>query len=251
MGSVQLGYYAIAFTWGAFICGLLTATVNNVLFPAFSAIKDDAAAGRRWYLKTVELVAFMAVIVNASLFANAHPFLVTFLGKGSEKWIPAMLSLQILCVYGILRATTEPLGPCLMARGRTKELLYANLVAGIVEIGLLALALRTGKIEMVAVAVTIAYSSQLTVYLPFLRKDFSVGLVDIFAKIWPVIPAFGAGWLVAAFLPSSLGGSIFTLAIRGLVTAAAIALTHGIFSKFRCFHEAGGMISQAFARLGL
>jgi O-antigen/teichoic acid export membrane protein len=35
MGSARLGYYALAFTWGSFVCTILTATVNNVLFPAF------------------------------------------------------------------------------------------------------------------------------------------------------------------------------------------------------------------------
>src|SRR5271165_1168871 len=36
MGSAKLGFYALAFTWGSFVCGLLYDTVNNVLFPAFS-----------------------------------------------------------------------------------------------------------------------------------------------------------------------------------------------------------------------
>ena len=54
MGSAKLGYYALAFSWGSFICVLLSSTVNTVMFPAFSAIQDDAAAMRRWYLKTVD-----------------------------------------------------------------------------------------------------------------------------------------------------------------------------------------------------
>src|SRR6185437_13365279 len=33
MGSAMLGYYALAFTWGSFICGLLEDTVNNVMLP--------------------------------------------------------------------------------------------------------------------------------------------------------------------------------------------------------------------------
>jgi O-antigen/teichoic acid export membrane protein len=75
MGSAQLGYYALAFAWGSFICGLLSSTVNTVLFPAFSAIQNDTVAVRRWYLKAVELVTFIAVVANAALFVNAHFFL--------------------------------------------------------------------------------------------------------------------------------------------------------------------------------
>ena len=248
MGSAQLGYYALAFTWGSFICGLFSSTVHGVLFPAFSAIQNDTVAVRRWYLKSVDQVAFIAVVANAALFANAHFFLVTFLGKGTSKWLPATLVLQILCVYGILRAVTEPLAPCLVACGRTTTILCSNLLAGAVEVVLLLLALRSGRIEMVAGAVLIAYASQAMVYLPFLRREFSVGLGDLIVKIWPVIPAFCMGWMITVLLPSSFGVTFITLGIRGLLTAAVVALTHGLLSRFRCFHEAGEMVSQSFAR---
>ena len=126
MGSAKLGYYALAFTWGSFICGLLSDTVNNVMLPAFSAIQDDTAAMRRWYLKTVDMVGFVAVVANTALLANAHFFLMTFLGKGTDKWLPAATALKILCIYGIMRVITEPLGNCIVARGRTKMLLHAD-----------------------------------------------------------------------------------------------------------------------------
>ena len=62
-----MGYYALAFTWGSFICWLLQVTVNTVLMPTLAAIQHDPAALRRWYLKTMELLA-------------TH----SFLGKGSN-----------------------------------------------------------------------------------------------------------------------------------------------------------------------
>jgi PST family polysaccharide transporter len=248
MGSAKLGYYALAFTWGSFICVLLTATVNNVLFPAFSAIQHDPLAVRRWYLKTVDLVAFVAVVANTALMANAHFFLATVLGKGTGKWVPAEMALRILCLYGIVRAVTEPLSPCLMARGRTKAILRAAVLAGAIELGLLLVALRSGRVEMVAWAVLTAYASQCIVYLPLIRQEFSIAPVDIAATIWPAIPAMAAGWLVTSLLPISFGTTFVTLAVRGLFTASVVGLTHGFVSRFRCFHEIGGMLSQNFNR---
>jgi len=249
MGSAQLGYYALAFTWGSFICGLLSDTVNNVLLPTFSAIQDDLVAMRRWYLKTVDLVAFVAVIANTALLANAHFFLVTFLGKGTDKWLPAETSLKILCVYGILRAVTEPIGNSIMALGRTKTLLHANLLAGTIEISLLFLVLRSRRIELVAAAVIVAYAGQAIVYLPFLRRSLDIGAWDIVARLWPVVPALVGGYAITSFLPASLGGTLFTLAGRALVTALVVALIHGLCTRFRCFQEAGGMISQNLSRV--
>jgi O-antigen/teichoic acid export membrane protein len=249
MGSTQLGYYALAFTWGSFICGLLSETVNTVLFPAFSAIQHDPVAVRRWYLKTVDLVAFIATVANVALLANTHFFLVTFLGGGTGKWLPAEVALRILCVYGILRAMTEPLGPCTMARGDTKVLLRANLLIGVVEILLLILGLRSGRIAWIAVAVLAAYACAAFTLLPYLRREFSIGAKDLIAQAWPVVPAALVGYMVTSFLPASFGTTIITLATRGLVTASTVALTHGLCTKFRCFHEAGGMISKSFSEL--
>jgi O-antigen/teichoic acid export membrane protein len=250
MGSAKLGYYALAFTWGSFICGLLYSTVNNAMFPAFSAIQDDTAAMRRWYLKTVDMVGFVAVVANTALLANVHFFLVTFLGKGTDKWAPAATALKILCVYGIIRVITEPIGNSLLIpRGRSKILLHANALAGAVELLLLLLVLRTGRIELVAAVVLIAYATQAIIFLPHLRREFSISLGDLGAQLWPVIPALVGGYAITSLLPDSLGGTISTLACRGLFTALVVALIHGLCTRFRCFHEAGGMISQNLIRV--
>jgi len=248
MGSKQLGYYALAFTWASFVCSLLGDTVNRVLLPTLSAIQNDPIAMRRWYLKTIDLVAFIAVVANTALLANTH-FFLAFLGKGTDKWAPAATSLRILCLYGIMRVITEPLGNCIMARGRTKLLLHANALTGAVEVLLLLLVLRTGRLELVAAAVLIGYATQAIIYLPFLHREFSISIGDLAAQLWPIAPAIAVGYLFTSLLPASFGGNLFSLAARGLFTAVVVALTHGLFSRFRCFEEARGMIMQNYARI--
>ena len=189
MGSVQLGYYALAFTCSTFICMFLNETVNNVLLPTFTAMQHDDAAMRRWYLKTIELVSFVAVIANTVLLANAPFFLVTVLGKGTNKWLPATLALRILCIYGIVRSVTVPIGACIMARGHTNILLRANVLVAIVEILLLLLAIQLKSIELVAAAVLIAYLMQAFVYLPYLRLTFSITHAELIEPLWPEYPS--------------------------------------------------------------
>jgi len=249
MGSVQLGYYALAFTWGSFVCGLLRDIVHNVLFPAFSAIQQDMAAMRRWYLKTVDLVAFVSLIVNITLLANAHFVLVTLLGNGTDKWVPATLSLEILCVYGIIRATIEPLGNCIMAKGHTRTLLQAALLAGLIELVLLALIVTMGKIELVASVVVFAYLTQTVIYIPYVRRHLGVSVRDLVTQLWPVVPAFVAGYGATLLVPAWLGESVHTFAIRALFTALVVALVHGLCTRFRWFQEARGMIWENWARV--
>jgi hypothetical protein len=82
-----------------------------------------------------------------------------------------------------------------------------------------------------------------------LRRELSIGIGDIVARIWPVGPALVVGSIVTTFLPVALGINLFTLFVRGLLTASVVVLTHGLCTRFRCFHEAGGMISQNLARV--
>ena len=237
LGKEQLGYYTLAFTWGSFICGLLGDTVNSVMFPAFAALQNDLVKMRRWYLKTVDLVAFVSVVANTALMANADAFLVIFLGKGSDKWMPAVVTLQILCAYGIIRAMTEPIGNCLMALGKTQTLLRSCIMVGVVQMPLLWWAIHTGKIEWVAAVVLVAYSTQALVYFPVLRREFSVSTLDLVKQLWPLAPAMLVGWWATRELFPSTHGTIFTLAYRGLFTAVVTGVTHGICSRFRCFQE--------------
>lgn len=249
MGSAKLGYYAMAFTWGSFFCGLLEDTVSNVMLPTFSAIQNDSAAMRRWYLKTVDLTAFVAAAANTALLANTHFFLVTFLGKGTNKWLPSETSLKILCIYGILRAVTVPVGNCIMARGHTKMLIYANALAGGIEVLLILVVSRTGRIELVAASALIAYLSATIVLVPYLRREYSVRIADLGAQLWPIVPAIAGGYLITSLLPSWFGSNMFELGCRGVFTASSVVLIHGFCTRFRCFHEAGGMIWQNLARL--
>ena len=128
-------------------------------------------------------------------------------------------------------------------------LILLNLLAGAIELGLLLAVLRTGRLELVAGAVFIAYVSQAIIYLPFLRREFSITFGDLLAQLWPVIPALVGGCAASSLLPASFGGTFFTLACRGLFTAAVVALIHGLCTRFRCIQEAGGMISQNLARV--
>jgi O-antigen/teichoic acid export membrane protein len=194
------------------------------------------------------LAGFVSVVANTALLANVHYFLTTFLGKGTDKWVPATAALEILCFYGILRAITEPVGSCIMAVGQTSILLHATIAAGTVEVLLLLVALRTGRIEFVAGVVLLAYSIQVILYVPFLRKNLGVNVQDIAAQLWPLIPTMGGAYLITSLLPSALGNTLITLAFRASFTALVAALIHGLCTRFRFFHEATGMVMQSMAR---
>ena len=70
---------------------------------------------------------------------------------------------------------------------------------------------------MVAAAVLIAYACAGIIFLPFLRRELSIGLPDIVIQIWPVGPALVIGIFVTSLLPASLGGTMIGLVGRRII----------------------------------
>ena len=116
LGKTQLGYYAIAVQLALMpLDKLMGSTVSQVGFPAFSKVQDDPATLRRYYLKIVNLLAFVSFPVCWGMFLVADSAVQLFL---SEKWLPAVLPLQILSMVTAFRSIHLINAPLEMAVGR-------------------------------------------------------------------------------------------------------------------------------------
>lgn len=236
-GAVVLGYYALAFNWGAMVCSVVAELVHSVLFPTFARMQDDAERLRRGYLRVLEQLSVLGVVTYVGLFCCAREFLVIVLGRGGEKWLPACHALQILCVYGVLRLLLEPLGNVLVALGRTRLLFRSNLIAACCEIALLYPALVFGGINAVAVVVTISFAVQWLVYWPAIRRDLNVPIADLKRVLLPACAAGVCAWAAGAAVRSALPFGIPTFALMiGTITVVFVVI-QGWLSSWRWFEE--------------
>jgi len=236
-GAVVLGYYALAFNWGAMLCSLVSELVHSVLFPTFARMQHDRERLRQGYLRVLEQLSALGVLVYVGLFCCAREFLVIVLGRGGGKWLPACHALQILCIYGVVRLMLEPLGNVLVATGRTRLLFRANLIAACCEIVLLYPALVLGGINAVAVVVTISYGVQWLVYWPVIRKDLNVDITDLKRVLFPAFAAGFCAWAAGAAVGSALPFGIPTFALMIVTITLVFVVIHGWLSSWRWFEE--------------
>lgn len=187
MGATMLGFYALAFNWGSMICSLLSEVVHNVLFPTFAKIQKDRLNLKFAYLKVLEYISFLGVLVNLCLFTISKDFLYLILGHGTDKWLPALTSFKILCIYGIIRTLLEPAGNVIVALGHPNLLVRANLIASTIEVSLLYPVLLYFGIEGVAILVTIAYATQYLIYFPSLFKLLKLRIGEVMTSIGPAL----------------------------------------------------------------
>jgi O-antigen/teichoic acid export membrane protein len=188
-GAEQLGYYAIAFTWGSMICVLLSGSLHKVLFPTFSKLQHDRTAMKKAYLTSLHYIAFLAVPANLLLALEARGFLLWILGQGSDRWLPALLTFQILCVYGIFRALLEPTSNVILGLGKPQLFLRAIMLVALLQLSLLYPAITFFGMEGVAVTVTIAYLSQYSIYIPIMNRELNVTASELFGEICSTVAA--------------------------------------------------------------
>ncbi len=185
LGDEKLGYYALAFTIGVKLCETLGSTINSVLFPTYSKLQNDITSLRKAYLKSNQLITFLTVGGYLILYTVSEDLFVYILGKGTDKWVPAIVAFEIFCIYGVIRTLTEPMNCIAIALGHPRELVKANTLTVILKLVLIYPALKWFGINGVAFVVAIAYASQYIILVAALKKylkiSYSVLVKSLFA----------------------------------------------------------------------
>lgn len=116
----MLGIYTMAYS----ICNLpantVMQTINQVLFPTYSRIQGDVEKLRVGYLKVFNLVSLLVFPISFGIFILAPEFVRVVL---SEKWIPAIPAIQILCFFGLFRSLAGTTGEVFKALGKPDTIL--------------------------------------------------------------------------------------------------------------------------------
>ena len=236
-GAEQLGYYAVAFSWGSMICVQLASLFHKVLFPTFTRLQHDLPAMKKAYLTSVRYIAFLALPVNAFLLVYGREFLIYVLGRGTERWLPALPAFQILCLYGIFRAILEPLGNVIFGIGKPELCLKAIITVAVIELGLLYPVIRAFGITGVAVAVTIAYLSQYLVYLPILRRELGVQGSELLREIRFALFAASIMAITMYFAKMVITDSLPSLLAQGICAAGVYTGAYMLIDRGRLIGE--------------
>jgi lipopolysaccharide exporter len=241
-GATNLGFYSLAFNWGSMICTLISGMVLSVLFPTFSRMQGERGRIKSSYLRVLQIVSFGGVLVNMTLFVVSRDFLFLVLGHETDKWLPALTVLRILCFYGVIRLLLEPVGQVMMALARTDVLRKATLLVVTIELIGLFPAIHYFGIEGVAVLITLAYLSQYIVYYRVLRKELQVNLKDLWVSVGPSL------WSLIIFCPFLLllkldHSMSYVYFLSKLVCCFIIYfIMYGLLTRWRLYGEIRAMI---------
>lgn len=162
--SAELGYY----TRGKSLAELTSGTISNVLkqvtFPILSSVQDDTPRLVSIYSRVIKMVAFVTFPSMVLLSLIAEPFIRVLL---TEKWLPAVPILQLLCFARIFYPISVVNLNILNSVGRSDLFLKVDLSKLPVSLILLAITLPMGiKAMVIGQIVSAAVGFFFNAYMP-------------------------------------------------------------------------------------
>jgi teichuronic acid exporter len=115
LGTVQLGFYSLAFQFSSLPLDKLVTLITQVAYPSFSAMQNDDKRLQASYIEVTSAVALITFPIFIGLALVAHDAIEVFL---TAKWLPVVLPMQLLCVVSCLRAVENLNAPLLVAKGQ-------------------------------------------------------------------------------------------------------------------------------------
>jgi len=117
LGAAALGLYRMAYRISNMPATEYSALIASVMYPAYSKLQDNLHRLKEAYLKVLQLTAFLAIPIAGMIFILAPDFTGIFLG---EKWMYMIPAMQVLALYGLLRAIGATTGVVFLAVGKPK-----------------------------------------------------------------------------------------------------------------------------------
>ncbi|MEA3336210.1 MAG: lipopolysaccharide biosynthesis protein [Chloroflexota bacterium] len=119
LGQETLGQYNLAYKVSNLPATNITRLVTRVTFPAFTKLRGDVARMRNAFFRLVRYVSLLAFPVAIATILFAHDFVHIVL---TDKWAPAIVPIQILAIYGLIRSVAANMGTIFQAGGKPQWL---------------------------------------------------------------------------------------------------------------------------------
>ncbi len=203
LGQAALGLYGFAWQIASLPVDRVGALVGQVATPLFARVQDVRAELARYLLRLTEALSYTALPIGIGLILVAPELVQVILGG---QWGPAVLPLQILAGYGIVRSMTLLLTNVLQAVGQARKVLHFAILAALVLPGLFLLGATLDGLVGVAIAWLLGYP---VIFIPPTRLALRE-----------------AGVTLTRYLGSMGRGLGSSLAMAGAVMAVA-GLAHG------------------------
>ena len=183
LGDAALGAYTLGWTLSGMTVEKITAVIGRVTPAFFSKVQNDLPALRRYLLLITEGLALVTFPACIGLALIANEFVRVALG---ERWIGAILPMQLLAVLATMRSVQPLIAQVLFAIGQSKLPMRNSILTAMVLPICFFFASRWG-ITGVATAWLIIGPLMFSPLLLRTLRLIELPARDYFKSLWPAI----------------------------------------------------------------
>ncbi|MBC8213908.1 MAG: MOP flippase family protein [Candidatus Marinimicrobia bacterium] len=150
----DLGFYTRAMSLQMLPIKNTYRVLRRVMFPVLSKIQNDLERLRSVYVKVIHVVAFISFPLMFGLLVVANPLVRVLL---TDKWLPVVKYLQLLCLGGFLYPLSAINLNILLVKGRADIFFRLEIVKKVILTIAIIIGLKWGIVGLISAKVITSY----------------------------------------------------------------------------------------------
>ena len=192
LGMTSLGFYTLCLGLSNLVPVQVGTRAYQIVLPAFAQMQSDPKLAKAGFLKLMQYLLLCALPAAVLLFAVPVDLLHAFFGP---RWTGAAPALQILALYSVFETVRAGIDPALTGFGRIRAVFCLNLLQlALLGTGGVWMA-RSGSLQGVIWAVTVASCVPGLVSLTVMMRTLRISLPELLAELRA--PFFSACVMIA------------------------------------------------------
>lgn len=180
-GPQALGQFTVAYEISNLPTTELVFPISRAVFPGYSKIAQDRVALKNGFLDVLSIVVLITLPVGLGIAVLAEPFVRVLLG---EKWISAVPLIQMLAIFGVLRASASNTGAVYLALGKPRILTYLTIFFLVVLVPALYVLVNMNGGLGAAQSILIAGSFQVPIGFALVMTQLEIPARQMFDCVW-------------------------------------------------------------------
>jgi O-antigen/teichoic acid export membrane protein len=229
LGIIPLGIYNMAKNLSMRPAQVINPIITQVSYPLMAKVQHDESQVKAIYLRTINYLSSCNFVIYLFMCVMAKPIILVCFGS---KWDSAVLILQLLSIYAMIRSIINPIGTLLLTKGKVKQQFYWNLIL----LAILPATIYLGSLfglTGVALASIFSILGMLFAAWRFLvYPNCHATFAQFFAQLTgPILVGTCLVILLVLVNLIPIDNSILQLSIAGTVTAVVIIPLNKVFNK--------------------
>lgn len=215
--TADVGFYSQATKWNTMGYSLIWGMINGVAQPILSKVSDEPARQLNVFRKMLRFTAFLSFPAMLGLALIAKEFILIAV---TDKWLPSVPILQLLCVWGAFFPIGMLYTNLIISKNKSNIYMWNTISLGLLQLIVMLIVYPFGIYTMIIFFVSINIC-WLFVWHYFVWRYLRFSLWQAFLDILPYALTAGACIIVTYYLTKGID-NIYLLLVSKIIIAAGL-----------------------------